>query len=77
METFADIIRELGGPAEYGRAVGISTERAAEQRSRNSIAPAYWPAIVNAANERGRSDITADLLADIYAHRRQLTRAAS
>jgi hypothetical protein len=76
MNTFKDVIAKFGGPAKYGRAIGISTERAAEQRARGSIPPVYWPAVVNAANELGISEITVDVLAALYAERRQEARAS-
>lgn len=77
MNSFAEIIDALGGPAQYGRAVGITTERAAEHRSRNTVSPVHWPKLIDAAQRHGIGLSHADLTR-IYAERRQAReRAAS
>lgn len=76
MNSFAEIIDAMGGPAKYGRAIGISTERAAEHRSRNTVSPVHWPRLIDAAQQTGIRLTHADLTR-IYAERRTIRDRAS
>ena len=53
MDSIDTLFQVLGGPAEFGRAVGISTEHAATMRRRKSIPVHYWPPLVAAADKQG------------------------
>lgn len=57
-----------------GEAIGRSANRAAEMRQRQSIPVRYWPALIEAAQERGFTDITYESLA--MAHASKATEAA-
>lgn len=70
MDTFADIINGIGGPAAFGRAIGITTERAAEMRRRGSIPPEYWPQVVTASSGTKAEGVTIERLAAMRAERR-------
>jgi hypothetical protein len=70
MLTVPDIIAMLGGPSEVGRICGFSRNpgaRGHDLKTRGSIPARYWPAIVAAAVEKGKADITLDALAEIHA----------
>lgn len=66
METLPDIFDAFDGPAELGRALGITTELAAGMRRRNSIPVRYWPTLIAAARERRISGITYESLTHIH-----------
>lgn len=70
--TFEDVFSEFGGPASLARATGLTPVHAQTMKTRDSIPPAYWPQIVNAARQRGIEWITAEKLAEIAAAKRGL-----
>lgn len=59
MSNVDSIFDLFGGPAAVGRIIGKSTEHAATMRRRGSIPVRYWPALIEAAREKGET-ITAD-----------------
>lgn len=61
--TTADVFDAFGGPAEFGRVIGVSTRHAAGMRARGSIPPRYWPVIAEAARRRKIAGITLAILA--------------
>lgn len=69
MQTFGDLFDKFDGPARVGQAIGVSTIHAANMKRRGSIPPRYWPRLVQAATERGISEVTADKLAELAAAR--------
>jgi len=69
MQTIADIFDAFDGPAKLGRALGVTTERAAALKRRNSIPVTYWPKLIAAARERRISGITYESLTLLHAER--------
>jgi hypothetical protein len=67
MRTFADIIAAWPSAEEFGRDIGVSGVTARAMRNRNSIAAQYWRRIVRAAEVRGISGVTLELLAALAA----------
>jgi hypothetical protein len=61
------IVQALGGPTQFGDAIGVSRTHAAAMKTRNSIPPEYWPAVIKAAASRGIPDITPETLMKIAA----------
>lgn len=65
-----DLFAALGGYTAVAEAASVPVGTASAWKTRGSIPPEYWPAVVKAAAERGRSDITFEALANIAASRR-------
>lgn len=72
MDTFSDIITAFGGPAAFGRAIGIKPGHAGAMKTRDSIPDQYWTATVEAADAHGIDDVTLENLARISAKRREV-----
>lgn len=70
VNSFAEVIDALGGTAQFARAVGMKPNTAKMAKSRDSIAPAWWPAVTGAAVAVERQDITVERLAELAARRR-------
>lgn len=70
VNTFADVIDRLGGPASFARKIGTTAGAAKQAKRRDSIAAEWFTATVRAAREEGLSEITADRLAEIAAKKR-------
>ena len=70
VNSFTDVIDALGGTAKFARAVGMKPNTAKMAKARDSISPGWWPAVVKAAEEAGRLDITAEKLMALAADRR-------
>ncbi len=58
MMTFQQIIAQWPRLTEFAADVGVKYPTAAAWRQRNSIPPAYWQAVVNAAENRGVEGVT-------------------
>jgi hypothetical protein len=57
--TISDIFDLFGGPAEFARQFGLTTEHATLMRRRNSIPVTYWKMVVDHARKtRGLKRIT-------------------
>lgn len=76
MNSFDTVFALLGGPAEVGRIINVTTEHAVQMRRRGSIPPEHWPAIVRAAADRGLSGITHEALKEARRSKRMPARAA-
>ncbi len=63
MMTLSSIFDVFGGPAEVGRAIGVSTEHATTMRRRGSIPVRYWPSLLAEARDRSITLSEADLVA--------------
>jgi hypothetical protein len=61
------IIDAFGGPKLFGAAIGVSRNHAGAMKTRGSIPPEYWPALIAAAKERGIEGVTAESLMEIAA----------
>lgn len=58
----ARIIDRFGGPAAFGRAIGVAGFHAQAMKTRDSIPPGYWLRVVEAAKKLGIEDISLDRL---------------
>jgi hypothetical protein len=68
MRTYAQIIEAFGGYAKFADAIEVPANKAAVWRHRDSIPPAYWSAVCQAAAQRGIA-INLSTLAEIAATR--------
>lgn len=75
MKTFTEIISAFGGYARFADEVGVSRNKAAVWRHRNSIPSGHWLEVVRAAERNGIA-ITVDMLAEIAAGRHSGQEAA-
>ena len=71
MQTVAEIFSLWPSDADFARDIGISYPTASSWKQRGSIPVSYWRPIIRAARKRGHAEITADLLVDIHADRRE------
>lgn len=76
MWTYASLIDAFGGPAKFSEAVGVTRVHAGVMKTRDSIAPEYWPAIVAAARQRRIEGVTAETLMEIAARNAAKRKAA-
>jgi hypothetical protein len=61
------IFRAFGGPTALGEAIGVGRTHAGTMKTRGSIPPEYWPALIKAAAKREIEGITAEALMQIAA----------
>lgn len=61
--------------AQFADDVGLPYVTAQVMRYRNSISPCHWPEVVAAAQRRGFTDITHELLSELYAAQSSRRRA--
>jgi hypothetical protein len=66
MTTFRDIIAQWPSLGDFAADLGVSYNTAKQMRFRNSIAPFHWPALVEAAERRGISGVTLDVIARLH-----------
>jgi hypothetical protein len=69
INSFKDVIAELGGPAKFGRLTGMGPGAAKQAQRRDSIAAKWFSATARVAQEGGLSDITEARLAEMAANR--------
>ena len=72
MKTVADIIDAFGGSTAFGRICGFTQNQAArgsDMKQRGSIPVRYWPAVVQAAREKGLEGISHETLVAMHAAR--------
>lgn len=62
-----DIFKAFSKVANVARALRVKQSTASEMKRRKSIPVEYWPALVEAAAEIGRADITLEKLVEITA----------
>lgn len=65
METFAEVIKELGGSAVAARGIGEKAGTVRQWRRRGRIPSEYWARIVEFAVSRGKTTITEAVLAAV------------
>lgn len=63
MQTFSQIIDALGGYAKAADAIGVPAGTVSAWKTRDSIPPAYWHRLVNAATAQGISGVSLETLA--------------
>jgi len=76
VNSISEVIEKFGGPADFGRAVGMSAGAAKQAKRRDSLAAEWFAATARAAHERGFRDITEARLAQL-AELRRLERTAA
>lgn len=77
MKTFDDVFAAFDGPARFAEAIGIKDSHAQTMKTRGSIPPAYWNAVVAAAMAKGIDGVTLEALAAIAQARAGRDRAHS
>lgn len=77
MNTVADVFDLWGSAVQLAADIGVSDSHARAMKRRNSIPPAYWAALVSAAERRGFQDITFELLAELSAKKRAASEEAA
>ena len=65
INTFAELIDRFGGPAKFGRAVGMSPGAAKQAKRRNRVAVTYFPAVAQAAQDRDIQGVTVKKLVEM------------
>lgn len=63
MQTFSQIIDALGGYAKAADAIGVPTGTVSAWKTRDSIPPAYWHRLVNAATAMNLAGVSLEALA--------------
>ena len=63
MQTFSQIIDALGGYAKAADAIGVPAGTVSAWKTRDSIPPAYWHRLVNAAGSQGIAGVSLETLA--------------
>lgn len=58
-----DLFAMLGGPAEVGRMLNVSTEHASTMKRRGSIPVRYWPRLIDETAKRGHAVVYGTLVA--------------
>lgn len=71
MRNIAQIFSLWPTDADLGREIGMPYPTVAAWKQRGSIPAAYWRDIIRAARKRGHPEITADLLVDLHARKRE------
>lgn len=69
METFGDIIGLWDHKSAFAADLGVPYERAKAWAARDSIPGQYFAAVATAAQKRGHSSVTVQLLSNIAAKR--------
>jgi hypothetical protein len=77
MNTFDDLFQKLGGPAQVGRVIGVTTEHTTSMKRRGSIPARYWPALISRCAANRVSGVTYKVLARLAAGRRSANAAES
>jgi len=70
-QTFSALIDALGGSAALAEIIGKPIGTASAMKTRNVIPPAYWQEIVQHAAAAGVRGVSHELLASLYATRRE------
>jgi hypothetical protein len=65
MDTFSDLISDLGGSAAVANRIGLPAGHVRQWRKRNSIPPHYWHDIVDVAKKQGKREVTVTALVDL------------
>lgn len=67
MNTFRQIIGQWPSLSEFAADIGVNYDTAKAMRRRDSIAPAHWPVIVEAAKRRGIRGVSLERLVRLHA----------
>lgn len=77
VNSFKDVIDELGGVARLARALDVKPNTIRQARKRDSLAPRYFPQVVKLAAVAGANDITAERLLELAAAKSPPSRQAA
>jgi hypothetical protein len=69
MDTVPDLIDAFGGPTAFAKIIGLRSEQsstASEMKRSGSIRVKYWPAIIQAARDRGLRGVNEAMLVRIH-----------
>jgi hypothetical protein len=80
MHTGPDLIDALGGPTAFAKIIGLGPERsstASEMKRSGAIRVKYWPAIIQAARDRGLRGVNEAMLVRIHLGRPRRGRRAA
>lgn len=69
MNTVEDVFKKFEKTSAFADALGLKLSAASEMRRRSSIPVRYWPKLVDAARERGVSEITYEKLVEMHAEK--------
>ena len=70
MDSFSDVIEELGGPASIGEGLSEDPAKIRMWKHRNAIPSSQWAAFVELAKSRGIAGITFELLGMLASEKR-------
>jgi len=71
VNSFSELIDLFGGPAKFGRAVGMTPGAAKQARRRDSLAVEWFAAAARAAQDRQIPGVTMKRLVEMAAERKQ------
>ncbi len=74
LASHKDIILRWPSQSDFSDDIGVLYNSVSVMKHRNSIAPRYWPALIAAAQRRGFSDVTLELLLRLRPVRKQSRR---
>lgn len=69
VNSFAELIEQFGGPAKFGRAVGMTPGAAKQAKRRNRVAVTYFPAVAKAAQDRSIPGVSVKRLVEMATDR--------
>jgi hypothetical protein len=69
VNSFSELIDRFGGPAAFGRAIGMTPNAAKQAKRRDSLAAERFGATIRAAEANGFHDITAERLVELAEQR--------
>lgn len=73
VNSFAELIEQFGGPAKFGRAVGMTPGAAKQAKRRDRLAVVYFQAAAKAAQDRDIPGVTVRKLVELAADRKPVT----
>lgn len=62
MQSFSDLIDQLGGAAAVARFAGLKPGTVQQMKSRDSVQPRYWPFLIKLAQQKQVAGVTHDAL---------------
>lgn len=70
IKTFRDVIAAWPSLSEFAKDIGVSENTAKLMRFRDSVAPEYWPFVVDHAKSRKIKGISLELLHKLRAEKK-------
>ena len=77
MMSFAEILIALGPLQGIADEFGVTVQAVSNMKSRNSVSPSYWPALVRLAAQKGIGSVTIETLAALCSSPARPTSATS